>query len=287
MPQSDGPPRKQHVVSRAVLRRFECAGSLQSLDVRYPTSGWRRSTAAAEGYVRDFVAADAAAVEKVWKDVEDRLPAAFAELDSGRMIAERSDVERTLQDCLAMHWARSKAVKAVSERAYRQVLARTKVELAARPDLLDRGFRETTGGLHAAGPEARAIAHERLTAGPPEVVDGRHFAGRVVEMYGHARDKFSPYRIQVYDCLDDAGALIISDAPVVAPDSARSGLNPLAGVALEDVSSAAMPLGPRVAVSLHTAAQRLVLTAEQIRDLNAMQEDAADERLYRRPPAAG
>lgn len=69
------------------------------------------------------------AVETVWKDAEDRLPAAFAELDAGGVIAAGSATERTLQDCLAMHWARSRAVKAVTERAFEEVLARAKADL--------------------------------------------------------------------------------------------------------------------------------------------------------------
>lgn len=90
----------------------------------------------------------------------------------------------------------------------------------------------------------------------------------------------------MYDCAPDAPDLVISDAPVVAPATGRPGLSPLTGVALGDVSSAAMPLGQRVAVSLHTAAERLVVGADRAGELNAMQESAAGERLYRRPPGS-
>lgn len=274
-------PRRQHVVSQVVLRRFTTGGLLEALTLEHPRAGWRRYPPSAVGYVRDFVQVDAEQVERVWGEVEARLPDAFEILDRQNPVIAGSPTESTLLDCLALHWARSGPVRDVSERAWSQVRARSHADFAERPALLDIGFRQLTG-LHPAGPEARRIANDRLHEGPDDIRSGKHFADRVVEYFQHARSRLATSHLAVYDLPEDADDLVLSDSPVIAPDTARTGWGP-ASIALGQATALAMPVGPRTAICAHTAPTRETITTDQARELDDMQRLVATAYLYRRP----
>jgi hypothetical protein len=275
------PPRKQHVVSQVLLRRFAVAGHIEASAVAHPDSGWRRRSPAAVGYVEDFVRANAEEVEQVWGEVESRLAPALVDLDRGGIVESGGATEEALRDCLALHWARSRRVRAAADRAWDKVRTRSHAGLATQPELLDRSFLQLTG-LHPAGPQARAIANDRLHDGPDDVRSGRHFADRVVEFFERAQIKLATSRIAVYDIPPDAEDLLLSDSPVVAPDSARTGWGP-GEVALDDAVAFAMPVGPRAAVAAHDTPTRHTITVKEAQHLNQMQRRVAVSHLYRRP----
>ncbi|PZT91589.1 MAG: hypothetical protein DI630_29370 [Gordonia sp. (in: high G+C Gram-positive bacteria)] len=275
------PPRKQHVVSQVLLRRFAVDGDIEVLAMDYPHSGWRRHSPAAVGYVKDFVRANAEEVEQVWAEVESRLARAFADVDRGSSVKPRGATEEALRDCLALHWARSRRVRDTVGRAWNDVRARSQADLATRPELLDRSFLQLTG-LHPAGPQARAIANDRLHEGPDDIRSGRHFADRVVEFFVHAQDKLASSHIAVYDIPDEAEDLLLSDSPVVAPNREHTGWGP-GEVALGDAIAFAMPIGPRTAVSAHPTPTRHTITIEEALELNQMQRQVVVSHLYRRP----
>lgn len=277
-------PKKQHVVSRVVLKEWTVGGRLRELNIAWPGARWRWSTPAGSGYVPRFVRVDAAKVEARWKKVEDRLPAALAELRQGGPVRPGTETEDAVIACLAMHWARSKAVRDTSDRIYAEQRRLSMDRLAQLPGALDWAHFAATG-VHAAGPEARRLANERLHTGPPEIVSGARFAERVIDFYEEALDWYGRQHLQIYDIPADAPDLIVSDAPVLTPASAGTGLSPLSGVPLRKASSVAMPLGPRLAVSLNPVPERVTVTREHAEELNAMQCRAAAEFLYRRPTA--
>src|SRR5206468_664513 len=138
-----------------------------------------------------------------------------------------------------------------------------------RPDLLNQSFLQLTG-LHPAGPQARAIANDRLHEGPDDVRSGRHFADRVVEFFERARIKLAKSHIAVYDIPPKAEDLLLSDSPVVAPNRARTGWGP-GEVALDDAVAFPMPVGPRTAVAAHETSTRHTVTVKEAEDLNQMQ----------------
>lgn len=273
-------PRKQHVVSRVLLRQFAVDGDIEVSAVSY-TQRWRRRSPAAVGYVEHFVRSNAEEVEQVWAEVESRLAGAFADIDRGGSIEPGGATMEALLDCLALHWARSRRVRATVDRAWDDVRARSQADLATRPELLDRSFLQLTG-LHPAGPQARAIANDRLHKGPDDVRSGRHFADRVVEFFERARAKLATSHIAVYDLPREAEDLLLSDSPVVAPNRARTGWGP-GEVALDDAVAFAMPIGPRTAVSAHPAPSRHTITVEEALELNQMQRRVAVSHLFRRP----
>lgn len=137
-------------------------------------------------------------------------------------------------------------------------------------------------GLYPAGPEARTIANDRLHEGPEDVTSGEHFARRVVEFFHRAQEHLASYRIAVYDVPPDADDLILSDSPVLTPNKDRTAWGP-GQVALNVAVAFTMPLGPRVAVSIHDSPTRHTITPTEIDQLNQLQHLVAVDYLYRRP----
>lgn len=274
-------PRKQHVVSQVLLRRFAVDGKVEVASLEYPNGPWLKRAPAAVGYVRDFVRADVSAVEQAWAEVEGRLAAAFSEVDQGGIIKAGGAIESALRDCLALHWARSIPIRAAVDQAWLRVRARSFADLEGRPAVLDRAFQQLTG-LHADGPEARAIANEMLHEGPEELQSGEHFAERVLFFFECARTKLAATHVAVYDLPTIAGDLLLADSPVVTPNRSRTGWRP-GQVALDDAVGFAMPIGPRVAISANDAPTRHTVSVAQVDELNQMQKLVADAHVFRRP----
>lgn len=79
-------PRKQHVVSQVLLRRFMQSGTgkLRAFDIRSGHS--KLCSPAALRYIGDYIRAeDAVEAERRWKAMEDRLPDALAAVDAGSL----------------------------------------------------------------------------------------------------------------------------------------------------------------------------------------------------------
>lgn len=276
------PPRKQDVVSQVLLRRFTIDGQLEARSLVHPNARWKRRSPGAVGYEKDFVRVNAEQVEDVWGAVEARLAPALDEVDSGAQVKPRSDVEAALIDCLALHWARSKGVREAMDRAWDRVRQTSFDDLQGRPELLEIAFYQMTG-MHAAGPEALAIANRLIHQGPDDIVSGQHFATRVVEFFHHAQKRLAESHIAVYDLPDGADDLIMSDSPVITSHRGQ-GARRAGQVALGDLAQIAMPIGPRTAIAAHTNPSRFTITAGQGRALNSFQAEVATKWLYRCPP---
>ncbi|MDQ1677135.1 MAG: hypothetical protein QOF58_1184 [Pseudonocardiales bacterium] len=271
---------KQHVVSQVVLAAFAVDGQVEVEDVRRP-GRWRLKAPAAVGYVNDYVQHDSAGAEALWQTVETRLRDALDELRFGRLPPRGSEVEATIRDCIAVHWARSKAVSAMSERLWERVRHDHMRAMAGHPDVLAAVFQIRTG--RTAEPAELQETNEWLHAGPPEIRSGEHFSGRVRYLFEQAQAKFGDRSLQVGMCGNGVENLLMSDCPVVTPSRSRAGLNPEQGVALGDADAAGMPLGPRVFVSLHDRPERVVIGFREARMLNDWQRTVRREQLFRQP----
>lgn len=273
---------KQHVVSQVVLSQFTVNGQLEVEDVRQP-GRWRPKSPAAVGYVNDFVEHDSATIESLWHTVETRLPQAIRKVGSGTAPEPDSAEEATLRDCIALHWARSKAVKTQAGRSWLKVQAAHAEDMRTRRWPLLEAIYASRFGRPGTDEELEDLNKE-LHIGPEEVLDGRHFASRVPEFYEFARSKFAGKRIQVLRCAEGLEDLVMSDAPVITPKHRGNGLNPAQGVALGDARAAGMPLGPRVFVGIHDVYELVEISAAQARQLNSYQRRVRDVQMFRRPP---
>ncbi len=271
---------KQHVVSQVVLSEFAVDGQLEVEDVRQP-GRWRPKSPAAVGYIKHFVQHDSASTEALWQTVETRLPSAIREVRSGTAPTPGFVNESILRDCIALHWARSKAVKTQTDRSWLKVQAAHAEDLRTRRRPLLEAVYAARFGRPGTDEELETLNGE-LHVGPPEILDGRHFASRLPYFFEFAKDKFADKRIQVLICAEDLTDLVMSDCPVVAPKRRGPGLNPAQGVALGDAVAAGMPLGPRVYVGIHDASEVVEVNAAQVSQLNSYQHRVRDVQLFRR-----
>lgn len=275
---------KQHVVSQVVLSEFAVNRQLEVEDVRHP-GRWRPKSPAAVGYVKDFVQHDSSAVGALWNTVETRLPQAILMVRNGIAPEPGSAEKSIVRDCVALHWARSKATKTAAERAWVKVQAEHEKDFRHRGRHVLAALHTRRTGRPGTREELDALNAE-LNTGPEEVLDGRHFATSVPELYEFARNRFATNHIQVMMCDDRVDDLVISDRPVLTPTYKRPGLNPAQGVALGDANGAGMPLGPRVFVSLRDAAEVVLLDAARVEKLNGYQASVRDVQMFRRPTEA-
>lgn len=271
---------KQHVVSVVLLKRFAASdGMLLVEDIRYPHATPKRRSPRSVGYVPNYVQARADEAEALWKTVEDRLHDAFVELDHGLEVPSGSQTEKAVVDCVALHWARSKVVREHADGLRESAILESRAALRAEPATL-RGAFYSRYGLHAAGSEAlehmNDYLHGSLVVNQPDF-----FAGQVMHHFRWAQELLSGRHLQLGDCPRGAPDLILSDAPVITVAEGRTGLNPQGGIALGDATGVAMPLGPRVAVSIHRRPERVQLTDAFITWFNTAQQATAQDHVFR------
>lgn len=167
--------------------------------------------------------------------METRLPQATSIASQGVAPEPGSAEESTLRDCIALHWARSRAVKTAAHQSWLRVQAQHRGEFWIHGHAVLAALFERRTGRVGTEEELDAFNAEMHT-GPEEVLGGRHFATRVPEFYDFARGHLAHNRVQVLRCGDGVEDLVIFDSPVLTPSGHRPGLNPAQGVALGDAS---------------------------------------------------
>jgi hypothetical protein len=104
-------PRKQHLISRVLLRRFAGSGSsgqLRSFDLLYGQPHLRHPSAV--GWRQNFVEHEPAEVEELWQQTERLLPAALDAVEAGTVL-DLPDASEILRRTIALHFMRRDLVK--------------------------------------------------------------------------------------------------------------------------------------------------------------------------------
>lgn len=223
---------------------------------------------------------DAIGSEERWGEIEDQGPKMYAALEARTAVGDPGS-EAILRDVLALHWARSGAMKAAHEQVTEQVTRRSIENLARYPGLLERAMLKSTG-LHATSAEAldwfNQEVHRRAVAQNSE----EWWSGRNARHFAEARTMMEKWSVQV-GYAPIGAELIISDAPVVTVKSGHHGLGPHQGVALGDASEICMPLGPGVMVALGSEPKTVDLTPDIVDRYNDLQIRARIRWLGCRP----
>src|ERR1035437_5063324 len=136
LPNTGSRPRKQHVISQVLLRRFvdPALGRVQEFDLRSGRS--HPAATAGVGYLEEFIrSADAVAAERRWHAMEQRLPRALSSVDDRSLMSSPSDMA-TIRECFAIHWGRSRMVLEVHHRHREPAVVQARREIVE--DNLDR-----------------------------------------------------------------------------------------------------------------------------------------------------
>lgn len=102
---------KQHVLSQVLQRRWASPPCklIAVVDVSTGQVNDQRGPGGA-GWEKDFIEHDPDVAEQLWKTVEDDLPSAFALLDRDDLAVPDRQAD-LIRDCIALHWARSRAMR--------------------------------------------------------------------------------------------------------------------------------------------------------------------------------
>lgn len=235
--------RKQHYISRVVLRQFcDASGHLAMYDLR--TGKQHRKAPKGVGYFKDFIQDRPNEFEQLWKMVEDPLPRALRALRKGRRAMTEDEVG-IIKACVAVHFARNPALKRWEARLMPELLAQVRAELlVAEPELVIRGFVNRFGRVPSSGEELRAFVRS-YDAGT-DLVEGSGFSGRLTDLFGKTLSFIRDWDLQVAIAVGSL-EFVIGDTPALSFESTTNSSG-LGVVALGDASGILMPLGPRVIV---------------------------------------
>ncbi|MBR7825766.1 DUF4238 domain-containing protein [Actinospica sp. MGRD01-02] len=275
----NNPPKDLHTVTRCLLARFadSTSGKLKAYYLTRPREYDKPPSAV--GRVEGFITHNPQEYEAYWKtEVEDFLPAAFTSVDD-KTILDKPDHVKVLKDCIALHWARSKAYKDTSEALLQEVTQRQKrLWMEQHRQLLVNAFYDRYG-LYPVGDQALEHINELLHE-IPEVIFSRHFAERVRENFKTARNHFVNKKLEI--ARPPAGQqFLVGDAPAL-PVSNWDGQ--IRKAALYEANTVLLPIGPNHALGLGKGDDKWIdLEASHVELINTMQTVEAISWVYYQP----
>ncbi|MGB8650074.1 MAG: DUF4238 domain-containing protein [Mycobacteriales bacterium] len=235
------------------------------------------------GKLIDFVAVDGVEIERVWKLVEDNIPAALAAAKAGTVLGDPS-LTGVLRDVMVLHYVRAPTTpilfQRVFEEAYpQQVRGIVHTYRAA----LVAGFRRELLGLHPAGDGALEWLVERHTADTAELLRSPEYVRvRMEETFQRARQFAKNWPLEIVTAAE--GEFLIGDVPVVTTREGGDAHGMLA-VALGDAGQIVMPLTPYLAASVGPEPLYGSVGADVVDEINRRQVLTAVRRVFHRPGA--
>ena len=271
------PAKRQHTVSQIVLRQFALRGILTIYDSE---QGLFLSKGPRGAFHMPFDQHDPLGSEERWGEIETQMPKLYAALEA-RCTPGDPGLEAMVHDVLALHWARSGAMKTAHQEVTDQVTRRSMEKLARYPGILEREMLRLVG-LHATSAEALDWFNQEIHARVVRENSEEWWSGRNARNFAEARKMMSKWSVQI-GYAPVGCELIISDSPVVTVKCGHDGLGPHQGVALGDASEIFMPLSPSVMVALGPEPTTIELGPEVVDRYNELQIRARLRWLCCRP----
>jgi hypothetical protein len=275
-------PKKQHLVSQVVLRRFvDDDGLLLRVNLEHGNIGY--ASPAACMYEWNFVAAAPNEAEKLWQTVEDRLPAALAAIDGGAIQTDADSI-KILKECLALHFIRSHNTKLVTEASSKYASAKMRDELVTeeKDDLAHQYYKEHH--IHLVGKEGLSFAAAKVMATiEPALSSSQEFWERVKIHFEEVKKFLAPLELEMLMPESDTDEFLIGDGPALPYQSGNLMGGFRGGVGLNDANAFYMPVGPRHVVSLARESQQHRLNRAQVGQINETQALNAFKQLCCRP----
>jgi hypothetical protein len=193
-----------------LLRRFTAAPGNHLLVFDLVVGRERESSPRSVAFVKDLIRIDADIAETTWGKVEALLPKAFDALDDASLL-DRPELVAVVKDCIALHWARSKMMQQVSERAWNNAKLKSTERLFDDEEELARIFRDRYG-LHPAGSGGLLAVVEDIQVEVRQRLDQQDFFGQQLrEVFDDVRELVAGLELQIAEAQD--GELCIGDAP--------------------------------------------------------------------------
>lgn len=290
LPKDSGPiPRKQHVVSQALLKGFATPGSSGKGWTLTPYDVVHRRAHRPQGlrgcaYVRDFIVYAAQSAELAWKSVEDELPVAIAAARSGDLHRDsNARLRDVLTDAIALHFVRTPRLlreqARLTAKTTSEVRTRTLLEQEA---MLKREFVKRYG-LVPAGTEALEAVLDVAMEPWREVISNGALARVTLEsLFERIRTGLRGLPLEVWHTAPGS-ELLISDNAAFTFVFSDDGRTAETNMAFGDSQGAALPLARDCLIAIGRTRKEDVLTPQTASLLNSLQVRHADAFVYFRP----
>jgi hypothetical protein len=275
----------QHVVSRVLLKRFavDINGRPKVCSYKISTGTSRPTSLDVAGMIPNFLAVASGSAEKIWQSVEDHLGEAIdAATDQQGFTARHQSV---IKDAIALHYARSDAVKQLGEVIYGQLQASFKRWLTEnfRGDL--QGLFYGQMGFYAGNFETldRVLLDPLLRDVDELILSGKWRRVRIQQLFDDTRALIRPAAITV---LRSSGQdFIVGDVPVVTRTNSveRAASGVLGGLPIGAAKQVFFPIRPDRAVCLSASNRWVLLGDGEVQEFNLLQSQLAMNRIFYRP----
>ena len=277
---------EQHVVSRVLLKEFSSVmpKGRRVESYRLDTGTSKATGLGQAGVKTDLLPLASASAEELWRDAENRMGRILAKgaltLDSLR----DPSLVQTINDIIALHYARSLAVVAMGDQIFENVRTQLKSNLVEH--LGGAGFLKSGGGLYVRGSDVVDGVVERVLRDSSTarlVRSGGWRRVRMEHLYVDARDALRPLQISLLRAREKE--FLIGDVPVITiRDSPRS-FGIMGGVPIGRAEGIFLPLGPSLLAFSATQAAVFDADPEVVDEINSIQVRLAHDRVFFRPGA--
>ncbi|MBM7770766.1 hypothetical protein JOD54_000970 [Actinokineospora baliensis] len=279
------PVKDQHVVSRAILKRFgRVKGSSGHQIGRFDKKAVRELDPKgpnACGFVRNFVQYASGSAEALWHTIENRLSYSISAAESSALHND-AELETVMKHAIALHFVRSPVYRRVHERSFNDSVRTLRAELLeGRHGDLRTVFRRRYG-LEPAGIEALEILIDEPFAFWQRIEeDGSLFRISLEQNFYRLRSALDNLSVQV---LHTPGGkeLVLSDSPAFTFIN-RQGGGYSVRMAVGDSHGIAMPITPNCLVAISPRPSDEMMDQEMVDNLNIVQIGIAERQIYFRP----
>lgn len=275
---NDRPVRRQHLVSKVLLKRFASRDrdnlNLRAYDLDHGTSKLRPY--ASVGYVEDFVRFRSARAEKLWSQTENQLPAALKAVDDKTIFSHPSLVT-ALKETLVMHYFRAEQTRVAHHHAWTSGSQQTRAALLAQPEMLRSYARVRFGKAWDDAHDLGAIVDEILRHPTELHASEVLFQASLERLFDRGQQWAAPMQLEIGE--STSRDFLLGDAPTVAYNAFQL----LPRTALMDSATVALPISPRIVISLGIKQAWGPVDAAVINEINEAQIRQATRYVYAHP----
>ena len=268
----------QHLVSRVLLNRWADRnnGPIGVLNVNTLIDSAK--PAAQLGSLDDLVKFGAEELEQVWNnEVEKKLPHVFKLLDDDELFKPGNlQYFTVLKDCMALHWARSFAVKTMCDqlkghfgnKIADQVLSKFSVQSVAR----------AFSGIYIPELSAEQFARGSIQRAFEKDLDKEFLRDQFLKHFAEAKKRIANFGIEIGVVLKSE--FVLADCPVVTYDKDADRAGVLFGATWSDANAIFMPVGPTHVIALAKENRKRELSEGAVVSINKLQIRAAFQEIY-------
>ncbi len=281
------PVRKQHVVSKVILKRFAShSGNRKGWQLSRFDKALKKELDPKGlngcGIVKDFIQYASASAESLWQEVETKLNDAIESAESGTLRGDGIDV---IKSCIALHLVRTVRYCRIHQQSFIDSLGQVRTELlTSRRPMLEAAFRRRYH-LEPAGRESLEVLFDNLV----ENWEAYHNSGALLrvsieQIFHRIRSTLSELSVEVLHT-PPKKQLLISDAPAFTFRHTNTG-NLETNMAIGDSNGIAMPITKRCFVSIGPDRKDEQMTPQFVDKLNRIQIEIAERQLYYHPASS-